>query len=138
MKYEVKPGARIGRLTVISPAAITPHHGMRWLCRCSCGTEKILMERKLRYGETLSCGCLCGRHSASEKQTVKSGCQKTDCRYHSAEIGGCLYFIAEGHTRTFLHLGENVDINNPCREYSPGPKVLAKTRPFTISPDQRE
>lgn len=48
------------------------------------------------------------------------GCQNTDCRYRQRNDGSCEYYIVEGHTRTWLHLGENVDINNPCREYRPG------------------
>ena len=29
----------------------------RWLCRCKCGTEKIIACNQLRAGETKSCGC---------------------------------------------------------------------------------
>lgn len=30
-----------------------------WLCRCSCGVEKIVREAPLRRGLVKSCGCLC-------------------------------------------------------------------------------
>lgn len=62
-----------------------------------------------------------------------NGCLLTDCRYHGES--GCAYFIVEGHTRTSLHEGENVDINNPCREYSPGEKALQNVPPFWFAKD---
>ena len=46
-----------GRLTVISPAANEGNH-TRWLCRCSCGEEKIVRTNSLRTGLVRSCGCL--------------------------------------------------------------------------------
>lgn len=46
-------GDRAGRWTLLHPA-----EGKRWLCRCDCGTERAVLERSLRYGESLSCGCL--------------------------------------------------------------------------------
>jgi hypothetical protein len=32
--------------------------GARWLCRCSCGTERAIDAKYLRGGHTKSCGCL--------------------------------------------------------------------------------
>lgn len=46
-----------GRLTVISAAENEGNH-TRWLCRCSCGTEKIVRTNSLRTGLVKSCGCL--------------------------------------------------------------------------------
>lgn len=54
-------GDRVGRWTLISPAA-----DGRWLCRCDCGTERAVLERSLRHGGSLSCGCL-ARQRAGEK-----------------------------------------------------------------------
>ncbi len=31
--------------------------GAYWLCKCDCGTEKIIMGKSLREGKTISCGC---------------------------------------------------------------------------------
>lgn len=63
----------------------------------------------------------------------RPGCQLKDCMYHS--FSGCSYLVVEGVTRTSLHIGENVDINNPCREYTPGKKSLLNVKPFTLSKD---
>lgn len=133
MRYEVYPGARVGRLTVVEQVTQTTSPVPKWRCKCSCGKVKLVMEHRLRLGTTLSCGCLQGREPREKGRTAE-GCLKRDCRYYSP--GGCVYFIVEGHTRTSLHLGEDVDINNPCREYSPGPKALEHVKPFTISPDR--
>ena len=56
MKLEDLTGKQFGRLTVIERA---PNNGKRtmWLCRCSCGTEKIINAHKLKSGNTVSCGC---------------------------------------------------------------------------------
>ncbi len=49
-------GQRFGRLVVISRApSDTP--GARFVCRCDCGTEKIVSSAHLRSGSQRSCGC---------------------------------------------------------------------------------
>ena len=51
-------GQTFGRLTVISRTENTPNGCAQWLCRCSCGTEKIILGHSLRSGLTRSCGCI--------------------------------------------------------------------------------
>lgn len=34
-----------------------PHDGAYYLCKCICGTEKVVSGRSLRSGKTKSCGC---------------------------------------------------------------------------------
>jgi hypothetical protein len=46
-----------GRLTVIERAENNQNHP-RWLCRCTCGNEKVILGFHLRSGTTKSCGCL--------------------------------------------------------------------------------
>ena len=53
----ISPGDVFGRWTVVS-AAPGSETGRRWLCRCSCGTEREVAERSLRSGTSQSCGCL--------------------------------------------------------------------------------
>lgn len=50
-------GRVFGRLTVVHRAG---NRGGRacWLCRCSCGGEKIVSARDLKAGKVRSCGCL--------------------------------------------------------------------------------
>ena len=50
-------GQRFGKLTVLAPAEKVGRY-TAWLCRCECGREAVVATRKLRGGETKSCGCL--------------------------------------------------------------------------------
>lgn len=49
-------GTRVGRWTVLDDAIDTPS-GKKYRCRCDCGTERYVLERSLKYGGSLSCGC---------------------------------------------------------------------------------
>ena len=46
------PGERFGLWTLISPA-----DKRHWLCRCGCGTERVVRTDTLTNGVTRSCGC---------------------------------------------------------------------------------
>lgn len=50
-------GNRYGRLVVVSRHGSVPS-GSTWLCRCDCGTEKIVAANNLSSGHVQSCGCL--------------------------------------------------------------------------------
>lgn len=58
-------GMTFGRLTVLDQATehVTPSGGKqpKWLCRCTCGTEKAVMQQHLVAGNTESCGCRQGQ-----------------------------------------------------------------------------
>lgn len=63
-------GRIFGRLTVIKQVDDyidnRGKHYARWMCRCSCGENKIVIVRgsDLKNGHTLSCGCLTAEKSA--------------------------------------------------------------------------
>lgn len=71
-------GQRFGRLAVIQRSYVAKV-GAHWLCRCDCGTDKIIYGPSLRAGKTRSCGCLQAEaakkymtahgHAASYKKT---------------------------------------------------------------------
>ncbi len=50
-------GEKFGMLTVIAQASSTAKGQRRWVCRCDCGTEKIVLGSNLKRGTTISCGC---------------------------------------------------------------------------------
>lgn len=50
-------GRRFGRLVVIGRESSDKVGHARWLCRCECGTEKIILATSLIRGSTTSCGC---------------------------------------------------------------------------------
>jgi len=51
-------GKTFGRLTVQSRGSNSAKNGARWLCLCTCGTQKQVDSYNLRHGNTKSCGCL--------------------------------------------------------------------------------
>ena len=41
----------------MSKAGNTKGGAALWLCKCSCGTEKVVIGSDIRHGKSLSCGC---------------------------------------------------------------------------------
>lgn len=54
----VFPGDRFDRLTVLQEAEAPDKDGRYYLCRCDCGTEKVVWGAGLSCGQSKSCGCL--------------------------------------------------------------------------------
>lgn len=55
-RVDVLPGTIFGRLTVVEETT-TPGRPRAMLCRCECGTEKVVELSNLRSGNSKSCGC---------------------------------------------------------------------------------
>lgn len=51
-------GMKFGRWTILNRAGNDGQRAATWLCRCDCGTERVIRGYALRYGHTRSCGCL--------------------------------------------------------------------------------
>lgn len=51
-------GQKFGRLIVIRRVSNNKWRQVRWLCKCDCGNEKIIIGINMRRGCTKSCGCL--------------------------------------------------------------------------------
>lgn len=64
-----KTGERFGRWLVLSRAGSNPRGKSAWLCRCDCGTERIVSLPSLRSGDSRSCGCLNREVSSTHKAT---------------------------------------------------------------------
>lgn len=54
----IEAGVRIGRWTVQDSFMKTAKGEKKWLCRCDCGTQRHVLERSLRHGGSMSCGCM--------------------------------------------------------------------------------
>lgn len=54
---EQRVGRRFGRWTVLSEAEHSPYNTDGVLCRCDCGTEKVIQYRSLKNMQSTSCGC---------------------------------------------------------------------------------
>lgn len=53
-----KVGDKFNRFTLISLAVPDPNGRVNWLCRCDCGTEKVMNVTLVAKGQIKSCGCL--------------------------------------------------------------------------------
>lgn len=72
-------GQKFNKWTVLERGANSKANKVMWLCRCDCGTERLVARYSLTGGGTKSCGC----HSRSETKArlTKHGMTKT--RIHS-------------------------------------------------------
>lgn len=50
-------GNTYGYLTVTNRAENTKEGRAQWLCKCKCGNEVVVLGKRLRSGNTKSCGC---------------------------------------------------------------------------------
>ncbi|MCK5608150.1 hypothetical protein KAR91_40085, partial [Candidatus Pacearchaeota archaeon] len=50
-------GQRFGSWTVVGEAKKRKSGTVAWLCRCTCGTERVVSGPSLKSGATKSCGC---------------------------------------------------------------------------------
>ena len=64
----LKIGQRFGRWVIVREA-IGRRPGRHVLCRCDCGTERVLMATWLHRGKTISCGCYHREERAIAKTT---------------------------------------------------------------------
>lgn len=64
-------GLRFGRLTALSFHGQAKNGYALWLCKCDCGTTKVLRSCKLLEGTTRSCGCL--QRELASKNHFKHG-----------------------------------------------------------------
>jgi len=62
-RIQVKRGDRYGRLAVIEEVE-QQGYLRRFLCQCDCGATTIAVLKRLRQGDTKSCGCLAKETSA--------------------------------------------------------------------------
>ncbi len=60
-------GQAFGRWLVLDRFEKTKKGEKKWLCRCSCGTERYVLERALKSGGSQSCGCLRREEAAKAK-----------------------------------------------------------------------
>lgn len=62
-------GQRFSRWTVISRQGSDKDYNALYLCRCDCGTEKIVYAAALRSGDSSSCGCYSVERSSEVNAT---------------------------------------------------------------------
>jgi excisionase family DNA binding protein len=79
-------GMRFFRLTVLSKEPYGSNPASRYLCRCDCGTEKVVYRKNLTNGAIKSCGCLRG-DSARARAAVERPIQPSRTKEYSIYKG---------------------------------------------------
>ena len=64
-------GQVFGKLTVVSRVENSKNNKVQYLCRCACGSEKIILSNSLLSMRTRSCGCLRSEREGTQKELVK-------------------------------------------------------------------
>ncbi|MBR6551974.1 MAG: hypothetical protein IKT89_03940 [Clostridia bacterium] len=59
-------GKIFGELTVIKRVENDKNNRTQWLCKCSCGREKIIRGSSLTSGNSKTCGCQSGKKKTQE------------------------------------------------------------------------
>ena len=68
--FEDLTGKTFNRLTVIKRAEVEKKE-VYYLCKCTCGNEKIIRGKDLKYNKIKSCGCL-NKEKTTERNTKHS------------------------------------------------------------------
>ena len=77
-------GKTYGRYLVLHRHAVNDSMGCaRWVCKCACGSEKIVSGAVLRNGSTVSCGCY-----ARERSTKHGAAGKVVNRHAKGRVVG--------------------------------------------------
>jgi hypothetical protein len=76
-------GQVFNMLTVVALHSRDKNYNKRWVCKCECGNESIVLGDKLKSGETKSCGCYGAkfREKLKQKAAVERRAQ-TKSSYH--------------------------------------------------------
>lgn len=98
-------GQRFGRWAVIRYGDRTLAGQTRWLCRCDCGTERLVQGGHLRGGRTQSCGCL-----HSEKTSANN-------RKYKTKHGGATHTHRERLYKIYMDMRRRCEKEN-AKEYS--------------------
>jgi hypothetical protein len=92
-QYKDLTGQRFGKLVVVSMAGKTKYWDRKWLCKCDCGGDALVLGGNLKRGHTTSCGCSridaitshggCGSRLYTIWSLMIRRCEKEyDGRYH--------------------------------------------------------
>ena len=67
----INVGNKYGLLTVLRYTGNDKHGKRRWLCKCDCGKECVVLGSDIKRGHTTSCGCY------DKKRRIKHGMSDT-------------------------------------------------------------
>lgn len=80
---------RFGRLVVLSLFSRDSNYNKRWLCRCDCGQEKVVLGDKLKAGSIQSCGCYAQEYRRDLQKKADEERRLYTKKSYSAMVGRC-------------------------------------------------
>ena len=82
-------GKKFGKLTILRRVENDKHRNRQYLCVCDCEdkTEKVVRYRDLKYGRTVSCGCIKFTHNMSNTRiySIHSGMKYRCCNEKASD-----------------------------------------------------
>lgn len=107
----IDPRKPYGLLRLLAPAP-RQKGDKAWYCRCQCGGEKIVLEKRLRRGTTQSCGCLRRVHRKMPPRRAFCDCgalirkpRRTFCSRACCEKSWSLKYSSAKQERLCPHCG---------------------------------
>lgn len=77
-----------GELEVLEYKGSNQSHSAMWLCKCSCGNQKIIDGQSLRSGATKSCGCV----KSQGEQEIKTILEKANIPFETEKTFATCFF----------------------------------------------
>lgn len=88
-EYLKRIGERYGRWTIIALSRRQKRCGVEYLCKCDCGTTRVIQISSLINGKTKSCGCIQKSNYDTKSRLYKIWCHMkgrcycvTDAKYN--------------------------------------------------------
>lgn len=107
-------GQKFGRWHVLERAetpAYEKNQGRAyWLCRCECGTERVVRGNGLRNGSTLSCGCLQVERSSNPSITHGNAKRADNLRMYQIWHGMLARCFNEKHDKYTSYGGRGITV----------------------------
>ena len=109
-------GKTFGKLTVIKEAGKKYNGQVAWLCKCTCGKEKITVSNSLRSGKTKSCGSCINSERAKEKiierKFICSWCKRPFMKRTLKESKTCSKECKRQYDLTLIHKRSRKDFKH--------------------------
>lgn len=130
-------GRRLGEWTVLRMMPRTPGVSPQWLCRCSCGVERVVFGHALKGGRSRACsrhavdltGKRFGSWTVTGVHSVREGQQATGVRNYTTWSVICDCGTRHAHTASTLRSGHTMSCG--CSRFdAPRAAILAVMRSY--------
>lgn len=113
-KLDDLTGRNFGSWVVLSRDKNGSFSHTKWVCKCSCGTEKSVYGNSLRSGDTTSCGCL-RNTKIRKKRTVHSKSRIPEYAVWNAMLRRCNNVNSKDYK---YYGGRGISVSNEWETFS--------------------